>query len=73
MRIGWMLAIKEKIRRSMADYSRGMDIEEMISHMEGLDPKFRGKRCLNKKSSDDIVSGAQHSFGFPILWQVARC
>ena len=49
------------------DGGRWKDIEKVGCHMQGFHPKRRWKVGLEKKSSNDIIDGSKHSFGFTIL------
>jgi hypothetical protein len=60
------------IRCVVVNCARGAYVDEVICSVECLNPKSRGKVCLNKKGSDNVIGGAQHAFGFSILRRSMR-
>lgn len=50
----------------------GMKVKEMCGCVEGFDPVRRGKMGLNEKGTQNVIDGANGSFGFAVLLRGVR-
>jgi hypothetical protein len=60
-------AVERKERSAHVQRCGGKPIEEEGSSSESISPVGRRHGSLKEESSGDIISGANHALGFPIL------
>jgi hypothetical protein len=65
--IGRMCTVKGEVWGLFTEGCCGTKVEKVSGGVEGLDPKIGRHGGLEEKGADNIIDGANSSFGFTIL------
>jgi hypothetical protein len=65
--VGGVETIEKKVWCEMMNGTGRTDVEKMIGSVKGFYPKLRREVGLEKEGADDVVGGADHAFGAPVL------